>query len=98
MRERRVHGASHTSHTSFANHPQQCGLCSIKTEVVQYVVSVEAEIATYAASYVFVRITRMCAFGDTILHVLAKRQKAATREVTYTGYADQAYATAEDRS
>ena len=57
----------------------------------------EADITTYAATYVLGRIAIVCAFGYLTYRVLASRRRAAVSNAGSTGYANQAYAVPEDR-
>lgn len=57
----------------------------------------EADITTYAATYVLARIAIVCAFGYVIYRVLTSRRRAVVVNADSTGYANQAFAVPEDR-
>lgn len=57
----------------------------------------EAEITTYATTYVLARIAIVCAFGYSTYRVLASRRQPAVVNADSKGYANQAHAAPEDR-
>ena len=57
----------------------------------------EADIATYAATYVLARIAVVCAFGYFIYRVVSSRRTAAVSDVNGRDYTRQAHVVPEDR-
>ena len=57
----------------------------------------EADIGTYAATYVLARIAVVCAFGYLIYRVLSSRRTAPVRNVSARRYGGQAHVIPEDR-
>lgn len=57
----------------------------------------EADITTYAATYVLARIAIVCAFGYLTYRVLASRRRATVGNADSTGYANQSYVVPDDR-
>lgn len=57
----------------------------------------EADIATYAATYVLARIAVVCAFGYFIYRVVTSRRTAAVSNVNDRDFTRQAHVVSEDR-